>query len=166
MTKTIKNKLKVLLIIVSFTLTVNLISAQGCPPCSGITQNSTFTTGVGTFSIDYKDCGGVIEIINITCNGATVRGSILFSSALYFFFQNNTNVQNIMIPATCMKWSVPTNFESWYNAGYRPDIILVPCTGVTQGCCVFNRDNNGLLEQMGIEAPMCGTNCFEVCAGS
>lgn len=163
----IRSMLAIVLLMVSFQVNAQDPRCFDCPE-GGSTTTSTFTNPLGTFNVTYIDCGGQVRITNITVNGASTAGSLLYTNALLFFFQNNPGVNEIIMPASCWKWhntwNIPNaNLEGWFVGGLRPTLTLVACAET--GCCIFNRSGAGLLEQLGINAPMCGQDCFEVCQG-
>lgn len=162
MKKTIIAKLSTLLIVTCFLLSNS--SSQAQMPCVGCTSGSitsfSYTTGVGTFNVTYKDCGSTIEIISITCNGASVSGSLLFTAAITFFFNNKPNVQTIEIPATCVKWVV----VSWVHTGNSMNSVSLATCPQSVGCCIFDRSGAGMLDP-NVDAPMCDIDCWEACQG-
>ena len=160
----IRSMLAIALLMASFQVNAQTPECVGF--CEGPLTMTSYTTPAGKFSVAYKDCGGNIEIVSITCNGASVAGSLLFTNALFYFFQNRPSVNWIKIPATCMKWqqSVGGGGE---QGGTGPQLSMVRCSET--GCCFFDRGSNGMLHIPGIVAgagaPMCGNDCFEICQG-
>lgn len=151
-------------LLVLFFIIVSNIYGQDCDPCDGVPiQSMTYTTSYSTFNLDYKVCpDGSFEIVNLTSNGARIGGSLLLIDAINNFFKVNRTANAIRIPATCSKWQrisdIPITVGD-ASAEYR----LVSCFEFREGCCIFPRSSQGLLQDLTTQAPMCGEDCFETC---
>ncbi len=156
---------KAFLLVLFFIIVSNIYGQESCPDCLGASiQSMTYTTSYSTFNLDYKVCpDGSFEIVNLTSNGARIGGSLLLVDAINNFFKVNRTANAIRIPATCSKWQKTTDVPIAFGDGSGFVYRLVSCFEFREGCCIFPRSSQGLLQELTTQAPMCGEDCFETC---